>query len=157
MKRDLTVGAYIIHEGKLLLIFHNKLKIWLPPGGHIEQNETPDDAVKREVKEEVNLEIKLLQYNPLFTGRNVREECALPFYTNIHNVGDHDHYGLFYLCEPKDITTLKGNPKELREYKWFYLEDLIKEEITEDVRAIGKFALKFYDYLEFQKTVAIIN
>ncbi|MDP3727985.1 MAG: NUDIX domain-containing protein [bacterium] len=149
MKTDLTVGAYIIHEERLLLIFHNKLQIWLPPGGHIELNETPDQAVKREVKEEINLEIELLQYNTLSSGRNVREECALPFYTNVHNVGDHDHYGLFYLCKAKDISTLKGNPKELRECKWFSLDDLMRKEITEDVGAIGKFALKLYDYLEF--------
>ncbi len=151
MKTDLTVGGYIIHEKKLLLIFHKKLQIWLPPGGHIEPNETPDEAVKREVKEEVNLDIELLQYNRVFSGKNVREECALPFHTNVHNVGDHDHYGLFYLCKPKDITQLKANPEELERYRWCTSEELLKEDITQDIRAIGLCALEIYNQLLFSK------
>ncbi|HIH15019.1 MAG TPA: NUDIX domain-containing protein [Nanoarchaeota archaeon] len=142
MKTNLTVGAYIIHEDKLLLILHNKLQIWLPPRGHIEPNETPDQAVIREVKEEVNLDIELLQYKRLYTGRNVREECALPFYTNVHSVGDHDHFGLFYLCKAKDITHLEGNLNEIKGIRFFSLESLAVDFITEDIQAIGKYALE---------------
>lgn len=50
MKTDLVIGAFLIHNNKVLLIHHKKLNLWLPPGGHIEKNETPDDAVKREFK-----------------------------------------------------------------------------------------------------------
>ena len=56
-KIDLTVGGYIIHNNKVLLIHHNKLNLWLPVGGHIDENETPDQALRREIKEEVNLDI----------------------------------------------------------------------------------------------------
>ena len=142
MKKDLAVGAYIIHEDKLVLILHNKLGIWLPPGGHIEPNETPDQAVIREVKEEVNLDIKFLQYKRLYTGRNVREECALPFYTNVHSVGAHEHFGLFYLCKAKDITQLEGNLNEIGGIRFFSLESLALDFITEDIQAIGRYALE---------------
>ena len=53
MKTDLVVGGYIFHNNKLLLIHHNKLDLWLPVGGHIDPNEIPDDAIKREAQEEV--------------------------------------------------------------------------------------------------------
>ena len=51
-KIDLVVTGYIFDEnGRQLLIHHNKLNMWLPPGGHIEANETPDEALVREIKE----------------------------------------------------------------------------------------------------------
>jgi len=54
-----TVGALIFNaEGRLFLMrshkWHGKYVI---PGGHIELGETMTDALKREVKEETNLEI----------------------------------------------------------------------------------------------------
>ena len=54
-KIDLTVGGYIFNNNKVLLILHNKLNLWLPLGGHIDANETPDFALQREVKEEVKV------------------------------------------------------------------------------------------------------
>ena len=40
-----------------------KVKAWLPPGGHIENNETPVEAVKRETFEEAGIHIKLYNFN----------------------------------------------------------------------------------------------
>ena len=139
MKTDLTVGAYIIHEGKLLLVYHNKLRTWLPPGGHIETNETPDEAVIREVQEEVGLEVILLKqaqlnYEPV-------QRCALPFHTDVHNVGDHNHYGLFYLCKPK-TTEVTLNSKEAKQFRWVTEQDLEDTLYRESVREIGKQAFK---------------
>jgi hypothetical protein len=42
--RDFTVAVFVVHQGRVLLHFHEKLRRWLPPGGHIEPNELPDDA-----------------------------------------------------------------------------------------------------------------
>lgn len=139
MKTDLTIGAYIIHNEKLLLIFHNKLQIWLPPGGHIEANETPDEAVKREVQEEVGLEVTLpqqtiLPYEPV-------KQCALPFHTDVHNVGDHDHYGLFYICKPKD-TEVKLNVKEAKDFCWVTEQELEQGDYRKSIKEIGKEAFK---------------
>jgi len=77
MKIDLVVAAYIFREDdKLLLIKHKKLDKWLPVGGHIESNETPDQAVIRESSEEVGLDVILLQYSKLEVGL---KDLALPF------------------------------------------------------------------------------
>ena len=42
---------------KMLLIFHNKLQVWLQPGGHQEWNENPWQAAIRECWEETGIDI----------------------------------------------------------------------------------------------------
>ncbi len=54
-KIDFTASVYIVREGKVLLHKHKKLGIWLPPGGHIEPEEDPNQAALREAKEESGL------------------------------------------------------------------------------------------------------
>ncbi len=40
---------------RVLLIHHNVLGRWLPPGGHVEAGELPPAAARREVREEVGI------------------------------------------------------------------------------------------------------
>lgn len=57
-----TVGVLIFNdEGKLLLVKTFKwFDKWSIPGGHVELGETLKDAVKREIKEEVGLDVEIL-------------------------------------------------------------------------------------------------
>ena len=59
--RHFTVAVFVVWEGKVLLHLHRKLGMWLPPGGHIERDELPDDAAVREVFEETGLRIELVR------------------------------------------------------------------------------------------------
>jgi 8-oxo-dGTP pyrophosphatase MutT (NUDIX family) len=43
---------------KILLGFHNKLQVWLPPGGHIEDEENPTEGLIREILEETGCNIR---------------------------------------------------------------------------------------------------
>ena len=54
-----TVGALIFNpEGKLLLVKSHKWRgKYVIPGGHIELGETIETALRREIKEETNLDI----------------------------------------------------------------------------------------------------
>ena len=42
---------------RVLLIHHNVLGRWLPPGGHVEAGELPPAAARREVREEVGITV----------------------------------------------------------------------------------------------------
>ncbi len=143
MKLDLTVGADIFSDDKVLLIHHRKLNIWIPVGGHIEPNETPDEAVQREVGEETGLDIELFQQSYLPEIGNVKENKALPFYANVHSVGDHDHYCLYYVCKTPDASKMSINT-ELKDARWFLISELGEKIVPPDVKEQALAAYKIF-------------
>ena len=64
MTKQFTVSGYVLDETRerLLLVSHKKLGKWLPPGGHVDQNETPQAAVVREVFEETGIVARLVPH-----------------------------------------------------------------------------------------------
>jgi ADP-ribose pyrophosphatase YjhB (NUDIX family) len=58
--REWTVATFVVHNGRVLLHYHPKLGLWLPPGGHIEHGELPDEAAVREVLEETGVRCRLV-------------------------------------------------------------------------------------------------
>ena len=103
-----TVGALIRNrEGKLLLVtshkWFDKLTI---PGGHIELGETMEEAVKREVKEEVGLNVRVVRYlleqEAIFTPEFWKRK----------------HFIFFdFLCESGTDQVHVDN-RELQDYHW---------------------------------------
>lgn len=43
----------VIDSGSILLVDHRNAQLWLPSGGHVEQDEDPRRTVVRELKEEL--------------------------------------------------------------------------------------------------------
>lgn len=74
--RTLASVAIIEHEGRLLIITRENGEFagyWETPGGHIEQGETPEAAVIREVKEEAGVDIRIKK--PLGIIENNNSVC----------------------------------------------------------------------------------
>lgn len=141
LETQIVVGAYLVDNGKVLLIHHNKLNLWLPVGGHIEKNETPDEAVLREAKEEVGLDVEFISADSTPFCGSMKKKLAVPFHVNVHSVGDHDHCCLFYVCKVKSNNVVLAK-REVKGYGWFSEAELEKPHIPEDVRKIAKTALK---------------
>ncbi len=63
MKIKETVLAYIEKNNSYLMLLRNKKKHdinankWIGVGGHLEKDETPEDALIREIKEETGLDV----------------------------------------------------------------------------------------------------
>ena len=144
MKTDLVVAGYIFDNDKVLLTHHKKLRLWLPVGGHINKDETPDAALLREIKEETNLNVEILSNNGISLEGNVRKNLAVPFHANVHSVGDHDHCCFFYLCKVLNSKKLKIN-NELEDFRWVSKNGLNGKEIPLDVRNIG---MRAFEILE---------
>lgn len=71
-----TVGAVCVleHDGRVLLLWQPHRRGWTLPGGLLERGETPVEAVAREVREEIGLEI--VPGDPLTTGVHPRTQSV---------------------------------------------------------------------------------
>jgi len=60
VERHHTATAYVVTRGHTLLLWHPKLRMWLPPGGHCEINEDPVQAALREAEEEGGFAVEVI-------------------------------------------------------------------------------------------------
>jgi len=97
--RHFTVAIFVVWEGKVLLHRHRKLGMWLPPGGHIEDNELPDEAAIREVWEETGLRVELVGERRVDVTDPV--QLYRPAGVQLENIAPgHQHIDLIYFAKP---------------------------------------------------------
>jgi 8-oxo-dGTP pyrophosphatase MutT (NUDIX family) len=139
--RDFTASSYIVRNDRILFLHHDKLGQWLPPGGHIEDGETPDEAALRETREEVGLEVEILNDN--FEEFDDSYDLPKPFNVNLHRIEDgHWHCDFCFLAEIVDETAATHSD-EHSGTKWFSRKELENEEnMPENVKKTG---LKIFD------------
>ncbi len=105
-----TVGALIVNDqGKILLArSHKWFDKYTLPGGHIEVGETMVGAVKREVKEEVGLDVDVVDF--LLIQEAI---FATEFYKKKHFIF------IDFYCKSRD-EQVKLDQKEIQDYVWVY-------------------------------------
>ncbi|MFA5125763.1 MAG: NUDIX hydrolase [archaeon] len=57
---EVRAGAFIFNNKKELLLMQNTNGTWGIVGGHLEKNESIEEALHREVKEETGMEIEII-------------------------------------------------------------------------------------------------
>ncbi len=117
------VGAFIFNDkGELFLTtgvkWHNK---YVCPGGRIEAGEKIEDALRREVKEETNMNIEKMEFIGVADGYNVNDG-----YTN----KDNHLIFLDYKAKVKDVKNIKLNDEALN-YKWLSIDEWLKKDKKE--------------------------
>ena len=102
--RHFTATAYVVHDGRVALHWHPKVKAWLPPGGHIEENEDPVQAVLRETEEETGLKTVVVPTGPAIDlSYPVLVQPPLTIMVeDIHDPVDgyHQHIDMIYVSRP---------------------------------------------------------
>lgn len=113
-----ALGLLINDQGQFLITLRNDPKAkwahlkWEIPGGGIEKGETPEQAVIRELKEEVGVEASLLNYPSVITKmiRPVKNGELLFIFST-------------FLCKIKS-GDIKLDRREAIDYRWVTLSEL---------------------------------
>lgn len=99
--RHNTATGFVVHGDATLLHWHGRVQAWLPPGGHIEPDEDPVQAVLREVIEETGLEVEVLPVLPAGEEFETVKQLEPPRTILIEDVedeevGKHQHIDMVY-------------------------------------------------------------
>lgn len=141
--RHFTVAVFVVNKGKVLLHRHRKLGMWLPPGGHIERDELPDEAAVREVLEETGVEIELVGER----REDIEDPVQLhqPIGVQLENIGPgHEHIDLIYLARPTGPTVIRTE-FERDKVGWYAPEDWDALGVNAEVRGWCERALATLD------------
>lgn len=141
-KIDFTTAVYIVRDGKVLLHKHKKLDIWLPPGGHIELDEDPNQAALREAREETGFSIELIGHARLqIDPQDGTQDLIPPMFINRHHINEtHEHVDLAYFGR---ILEGELRPEDNVEMRWFDAGDLKREGVSDAVRAYALAAIAY--------------
>lgn len=77
-----VTGLVYDESGRILLVRHSEGGVWVAPGGAVDPDESPQDAVVREIWEETGLLVEPITYCGTFGGPDFRvlysngDQCA---------------------------------------------------------------------------------
>ena len=133
--REFTVAVFVIHQGRVLLHRHRRLGMWLPPGGHIEPNELPDEAAVREVEEETGVLAELVGEKGL--PISYPRQLVVPAGIQLEDIPPgHQHIDLVYFARPapgREGITPDQAEKDM--VGWYHPDELAALGVGEEVRA----------------------
>ncbi len=109
-KVDVRAAAF--RDGKILLVREAADGLWTMPGGWADVNDSPREAVEREMREETGFEAKAVKLAAVYDRARHPHQPPLPFHV----------YKMIFLCE---ITGGVATPsRETPEVDFFPLEKL---------------------------------
>jgi len=147
-KIDFCSEVFIVNEGKILLRKHDKFRVWMSIGGHIELDEDPAEAAVREVKEEVGLDVKLFDdYEPKIETLGDTNRVVAPRFINRHRINEtHEHIAMVYFAttENPNVFVLQNSHETVNEeeWNWFTKEEVeVLENCPKNVKQYARVAI----------------
>lgn len=119
-------------DRKVLLSFNNELNEWIPVGGHIDPGETPMEAVRREVEEEVGIDFDL--YGDFKRSNDGKVELIKMHRFQIEAVPHHNTHMNFVFFGKALEEVKRKETDEKEELRWFSRDEILKENLLENVR-----------------------
>ncbi|BDH15364.1 DNA mismatch repair protein MutT [Streptomyces hygroscopicus] len=142
-------SGYLVEQGKVLLVHHNRFDKWVPPGGHIEPGESFAGTAVREFKEETGLLVEAVSSQPEIhpADANATPE-PVPFYVDVEREGFATPALVqFFFIQRQPGTqgqAVEAQLEEVHGAAWFGLEDLADLKTFDQVRSLARFALLNY-------------
>lgn len=112
-----TVAAIVVFPDERILLIKRRTPVfkgyWALPGGKIDEGETPEEAVAREIKEETGLTIKIVEKIGEYDERGIQDGIEYDYHANCFHVSP---------LEGK----LKPQQEEIESIKLFHAKSLPK-------------------------------
>jgi 8-oxo-dGTP pyrophosphatase MutT (NUDIX family) len=151
LTRHFVATVYVVHDGAALLHEHERLGMWLPPGGHVDRDELPRVTARREVAEETGLDVTLLSSGPSDPVESeTAEELTGPEHllledivvTDGHPVHQHVDFVYYGVASDRSLDTAPGEAPASA-WEWFDADALQSfADLPEDVRELGLEAIE---------------
>ena len=116
-----TAGALVFNDAGEILLLKHRFRTgsgWGIPGGFLELGEQPEEALRRELREEVGLEVDRVE---LFSSRSFRKPRQVE---------------IVFRCRARGSTTRKNI--EIKSADWFTLDHLPSELSTDQRQLINR-------------------
>ena len=131
MIRHFVTTGYVVHNGATLLHWHKIVRMWLPPGGHIDPNEDPVQGVIREIEEETGLKVCIMRLHKRLKFLQP-DQIEPPVTILVEDVSDstngaHQHIDMIYftkLVNDSFVNVPHG-------WHWLTREDLLNRKLLE--------------------------
>lgn len=144
IQQHFCTTTYLFNEqgDKCLLIRHKKLPYFLPPGGHIDENEDYFASSQREVGEELGFMSEDLSYPGYIHQRD--GECLQPWAVQKYTIvpDEHYHYDLIFIAIVGEDVAINPGEGESQDVRWFAVDDVDDIETTQECRQNIKNASK---------------
>lgn len=119
---DIPVKALIEKEGKILFVLSANDGNWQLPGGRVNEGEELETAFKREISEELELNVEPKSIFDAFLFKSASGK---------------NHIVIIYKCEVlHGLEDVKFNDGEIKEIKWVGAKDLEEIKMREGYRKV---------------------
>ncbi|MCP4362342.1 MAG: NUDIX domain-containing protein [Chloroflexi bacterium] len=135
-----SVYGVIVHQGRILLLNSRSANLLALPGGGIDIGEPMEQALKREVREETGLDVKIIRFLHF-------EESF--FYYDPEDLAFHSFLFIFE-CTPLTFELVKDDEVddvEVEKPRWYNIEGLNKI----DFQIFGKFIIDYLNQIELEE------
>lgn len=102
----------------ILLVDHIKAQLWLPPGGHVKFNESPENAVIREAEEEFGI--------PTIFLRNNKKPFFVTVTQTVGLTPGHTDVSLWYLLKGSIHDKLQYDRSEFTDVEWYTFDEILE-------------------------------
>jgi len=148
--RHFVATVYVVHDGATALHHHDRLDMWLPPGGHVDRDELPHEAAVREVREELGLDVDLVAPEEDL-GSRVARSIPKPQHFLLEDIDErpdgsvaHQHVDFVYYgaVDSRDLDPDDGE-QPAGDWEWLAPAELRRHGgLAADVREAGQRAIE---------------
>jgi 8-oxo-dGTP pyrophosphatase MutT (NUDIX family) len=157
MRRHFTVSGFVVKDESTLLHWHPKLSLWLPPGGHIDDDEDPVQAAVREALEETGILCEVVAHEPPLDFDNVGQlpsplKIIVAYVPASGDEPEHEHIDMSYALRPV-AGAERVAPERDHGFRWVSRQELLRNDplpvascgadicVPPDVRLVGMRAI----------------